>query len=203
MLVNRGDAAEEGRGSGYLVTSTTILTAAHVLKDAVSITVLLDVGQPQQIAVTLGEGSWLVDTEPLDGSAGAHPGTDLAVILIPQTETEGRQVPPAGFARLDRSADVIVGVVAYGFPRAKLRSVDWRAAPGLQVRDLDVVRADIPTTANRRQGTLALYLKDPPPRDEPEGAESPWAGFSGAAIWNDDRIVGVVSEHMGQKVRAG
>jgi hypothetical protein len=49
--------------------------------------------------------------------------------------------------------------------------------------------------ANRRQGTLAVYLDDPPPAAPEQGEPSPWAGMSGAAVWADGRIIGVVAEH--------
>ena len=52
-----------------------------------------------------------------------------------------------------------------------------------------------PVAANRRQGTLAVYLDDPAPAAPEPGAPSPWAGMSGAAVWAAGRIVGVVAEH--------
>ena len=52
-----------------------------------------------------------------------------------------------------------------------------------------------PVAANRRQGTLAVYLDDPAPAAPEPGASSPWAGMSGAAVWAADRIVSVAAEH--------
>ena len=62
-------------------------------------------------------------------------------------------------------------------------------------RDLEQVTGHAPVAANRRQGTLAVYLDDPAPAAPEPGGPSPWAGMSGAAVWADGRIVGVVAEH--------
>ena len=62
-------------------------------------------------------------------------------------------------------------------------------------RDLEQVTGHAPVAANRRQGTLAVYLDDPPPAAPEPEAPSPWAGMSGAAVWADGRIVAVVAEH--------
>ena len=66
--------------------------------------------------------------------------------------------------------------------------------PGV-FRDLEQVTGHAPVAANRRQGTLAVYLDDPPPAAPEPEAPSPWAGMSGAAVWADGRIVAVVAEH--------
>src|SRR5208282_458138 len=52
-----------------------------------------------------------------------------------------------------------------------------------------------PVAANRRQGTLAVYLDDPLPSQPPQGDPSPWEGMSGGPVWAAGRIVGVVAEH--------
>ena len=57
-------------------------------------------------------------------------------------------------------------------------------------RDFEQAAGHIPVAANRRQGTLAVYLHDPPPPAQAEGDPSPWEGMSGAAVWAHDRIVG-------------
>ncbi len=62
-------------------------------------------------------------------------------------------------------------------------------------RDLDQVTGHAPVAANRRQGTLAVYLDDPPPAAPEHAGPSPWEGMSGAAVWAGDRIIGVVAEH--------
>jgi hypothetical protein len=88
----------------------------------------------------------------------------------------------------------VLAVQAFGFPRFKLRGD--AADGGLGVfRDLEQVTGHAPVAANRRQGTLAVYLDDPAPAAPEPGAPSPWAGMSGAAVWAAGRIVAVVAEH--------
>jgi hypothetical protein len=88
----------------------------------------------------------------------------------------------------------VLAVQALGFPLFKLRSsAGSTGEPGL-FRDLEQVTGHAPVAANRRQGTLALYLDDPPPASAEHGL-SPWEGMSGAAVWVGDRIIGVVAEH--------
>ena len=113
--------------------------------------------------------------------------------MIAPDATAGREVEPARFGRISDGMAVLA-VQAFGFPRFKLRG--GAADGGLGVfRDLEQVTGHAPVAANRRQGTLAVYLDDPPPAAPEPGAASPWAGMSGAAVWADGRIVAVVAEH--------
>ena len=122
-----------------------------------------------------------------------RPGTDLAVVMIASDATAGRDVEPARFGRISDGMAVLA-VQALGFPRFKLRGDTADGGAGV-FRDLEQVTGHAPVAADRRQGTLAVYLEDPPPTAaEPEGP-SPWAGMSGAAVWADGRIVAVVAEH--------
>ena len=89
----------------------------------------------------------------------------------------------------------VLAVQAFGFPRFKLRGdAAGQGGPGV-FRDLEQVTGHAPVAANRRQGTLAVYLDDPPPAAPEPGGPSPWAGMSGAAVWAAGRIVAVVAEH--------
>jgi Trypsin-like peptidase domain len=184
LVVDRGPGDEGSRGSGYLVGPGLVLTAAHVVAGARVVKVRLDVDQPAEVDVPAA-GWW---ADPV-----GHHGTDLAVVMIAPDATAGREVEPARFGWISEGMAVLA-VQAFGFPRFKLRGD--AADGGLGVfRDLEHVTGHAPVAANRRQGTLAVYLDDPPPAaPEPEGP-SPWAGMSGAAVWADGRIVAVVAEH--------
>ena len=151
----------------------------------VAVRVRLDVGQPAEVDV-LAEG-WWADPEGSDG-------TDLAVVMIARDATAGRDVEPARFGRISDGMAVLA-VQAFGFPRFKLRGdAAGDGGPGV-FRDLEQVSGHAPVAANRRQGTLAVYLDDPPPAAPEPGGPSPWAGMSGAAVWAAGRIVAVVAEH--------
>lgn len=175
LVVDRADGRAPYRASGYLVAGGKVLTAAHVLAGATAVRVRLDVGRSTEIAVDSSD--WWADP-------AGHLGTDLGIVEI-APDAVGRPVDPAGFGRFSESAAVLA-VQAAGFPLFKLRGTD---AP---FRDLEQARGHSPLIANRRQGTLAINLDDPPPAaDDP----SPWQGMSGAAAWSGGRIVGVIAEH--------
>ncbi len=185
LVVDRGPGDEGSRGSGYLVGPGLVLTAAHVVARAVAVRVRLDVGQPAEVDV-LAEGWW--------AAPGGHDGTDLAVVMIARDVTAGRDVEPVRFGRIS-DAMAVLAVQAFGFPLFKLRG-DAADAGGPGVfRDLEQVSGHSPVAANPRQGTLAVYLDDPPTAAPERGGPSPWAGMSGAAVWAADRIVAVVAEH--------
>lgn len=167
IAVSRGLSGDSSRGSGYLVAPGRVLTAAHVVADARSIRVLLDVGQDGEIDVAADD--WWAD-----------PKSDLAVVIIPEVH---RKCQPAPFGRISDTAAVLP-VQACGFPLFKLRD---------RFRDFEDVSGHAPVAANRRQGTLPVYLDDPAP--DPGTGASPWEGMSGAAVWATDRIVAVVAEH--------
>ena len=180
LVVERGPGGAGSRGSGYLVGPGRVLTAAHVVAGARAVRVRLDVGQPAEVEVRAED--WWADP------AGSS-GTDLAVVLIAAEATAGREVEPARFGRIGDGTAVLV-VQAFGFPGFKLRaSPAGSGGPGV-FRDLEQVTGHAPVAANRRQGTLAVYLDDPPPAAAEPGGPSPWAGMSGAAVWADGRIVG-------------
>ncbi len=185
VAVGRGPADKDSRGSGYLVAPGRVLTAAHVVAGASVVRVRLDVGQDTQIEVEAG--NWWADP-------AGHEGTDLAVIMIPEIATGGRVLEPARFGRVSDCAAVLP-VEAFGFPLFKLRGDPGAVGHGRVFRDFEQAAAHAPVAANRRQGTLAVYLDDPLPGMPSEGVRSPWEGMSGAAVWAAGRIVGVVAEH--------
>ena len=185
IVVERGPGDNSSRGSGYLVAPGLVLTAAHVVAGASVVWVRLDVGQPTQVDVLAED--WWADRE------GSN-GTDLAVVRIAGDATAGRDVEQARFGRIS-DCMAVLAVQAFGFPRFKLRdSPANKGEPGV-FRDLEQVSGHAPVAANRRQGTLAVYLDDPPPAAPEPGGPSPWSGMSGAAVWSAARIVGVVAEH--------
>lgn len=185
IVVDRTAGKESCRGSGYLVAPGLVLTAAHVLAEASMVRVRLDVGQPTEIDVR-AEG-WWVDPE-------RHDGTDLAVVMIKADATAGREVDLVHFGRIS-DCTAVLAVQALGFPRFKLRCSPATTAQPEIFRDLDQVTGHAPVAANRRQGTLAVYLEDPLPVSPDPLGVSPWEGMSGAAVWAGGRIVAIVAEH--------
>jgi len=169
------------RGSGYRVTDTTVLTAAHVVADAQSVMVVFN---PDLV------NEWsLPATVRL-----CEPAGDVAVLTIDPLEPH-RSVQPAQFGQVGMQP-AILSCRAVGFPRFKLRT-DSNPA-GLAVaqapfRDVHQADGTISSLSNWREDTLEITVA--PPDREVDPTVSPWEGMSGAAVWCADRIVGVVSRH--------
>jgi hypothetical protein len=178
LIVDRGLPGAR-RGSGYLVSSAAVLTAAHVVRDASTVVVRFNAERVDE---------WTSDATV----AFADPASDLgAVTLAIPAADPVAQIEFGAFG--ERAA--VLPYWAVGFPRFKLRTQqpaeDGR--PLARYRDAAHLNGRIASLANWRQGTLEM-VTDPPERD-PDPGHSPWEGMSGAAVWCAGRIVGVVSEH--------
>jgi len=154
------------RGSGYRITTTTVLTAWHVVDGATRLEVRFDSGLPTARTV-------------IAETLGGDPESDLALLSFAATD----RIDPEPPARLTGAgADVEVRIA--GFPRWKLRGGKYRdsaAEPGTAA-----------LLANRREGTLQITVA--PPADDPD-ARTPWEGISGGPVFARDRLVAVVSRH--------
>jgi hypothetical protein len=185
LAVDRDPGRGGSRGSGYLVAPGRVLTAAHVVAGASAVRVRLDVGQATEVDVEAV--SWWADPK-------GHDGTDLAVVIIPEEVNAERECEPTRFGQISDGTTVLK-VQAFGFPRFKLRADSGDVdQPGV-FRDFEQVTGHTPVAANRRQGTLAVYLDDPPPERPAAGEPSPWEGMSGGPVWAAGRIVAVLAEH--------
>src|SRR5215211_4342295 len=170
------------RGSGYRVSTSAVLTAAHVVRDAALVRVRFNADQPNEW-MTEGTVAW------------ADPTVDAAVVAItPRPQDEG-QVAPVGLGRV-AERDMTLACSAVGFPRFKLRDDPTQplddGSPS-QYRDSAHLVGTIAVLANRRQGALEVTV--PPPERDPDPERSPWEGMSGAAVFSGGRIIGLVAEH--------
>ncbi|WP_157872319.1 S1 family peptidase [Streptomyces silaceus] len=167
--------AGERRGSGYLVGPGTVLTAAHVVAGVRRARVRFDADRP---------GEYMNDAQVL----WHHKGVDVAVLGVPSRDS--LSVSTARFARVPED-DVLLRCSAAGFPRFTLRE----GQGGSRFRDCEHVHASCSVPANRREGTLDLRVPPPSPAEAGARSGSPWEGMSGAAVFSDGLIVGVVSRH--------
>jgi lipopolysaccharide biosynthesis regulator YciM len=174
---------ESTRGSGYLVSPGWVLTAYHVVKDAVSVGVWL--GAPAELAPEAGVG---VD----GGRVLAVPGADLALLPL-GGPVDAPRCEPALLGRLDREPGLAVPVAAAGYPRFKLRPAPAR--PGVLLRDLTYAIGSIAVLSDAKTGRFAFAVDVPPGADPEPDEHSPWEGMSGAAVWASGRLVGVVGQH--------
>ncbi|GAB2813745.1 hypothetical protein GCM10027073_52530 [Streptomyces chlorus] len=176
--------ADEGwRGSGYQVTWNLVLTAAHVVCTATTVQVRF---------LTAGRGTREVYGKPV----WTNPASDIALIRLADDSIAGgpaaAEVPRVRFARIEQPMDC----EALGFPRFRLR-VD-AASPdrgaNATYRDSHHARGDTTPLSNHREGTLEITLKSSPEYD-PERGRSPWEGMSGAPLWSDGYVIGVITRH--------
>ena len=172
ILVTVGRNERGRRGSGYRVTTQTVLTAAHVVRDWSMLRVRFDADQP-------GEWSGGV-TDVLE-----VPEVDIALLTIRPPGYS--QVVPAQFGCLPERDDEIPCSMV-GFPLWKMRH-----SSGGPYRDSAHVVGSVALLANRREGSLEIKVA--PPERDPDPGVSPWEGMSGAAVFCDGRIVGVISKH--------
>ncbi|MHC3471559.1 effector-associated domain 2-containing protein [Streptomyces sp. 7R007] len=178
IIVERPGDLPGRRGSGYRVGPACVLTAAHVVTGpTTAVRVRFDADRPGEWSAT---GRVALLNEPADVAllefTGVPPG------LPPVTPPRYAAVP---------EADADLRFSAVGFPRFKLRK---DPGPTQAVyRDSCHVRGTISVLSNRREGTLELVVE--PPADDAAPGRSPWEGMSGAAVWCDGALVGVVSAH--------
>jgi Trypsin-like peptidase domain len=184
MVARVGSTGEERtRGSGYLVSPGWVLTAHHVVKDAVSVGVWL--GAPPDLVSEAGLG-----VDP--GRVLAVPAADLALLPV-GGQADHPRVEPALLGRLDRDPGPAVPVAAAGCPRFKLRPAPDR--PGVVLRELDYAIGSIAALSDAKTGRFAFAVDVPPGPDPEPNEHSPWEGMSGAAVWASGRLVGVVGQH--------
>ncbi|MFW6689449.1 effector-associated domain 2-containing protein [Streptomyces sp. MAR4 CNX-425] len=164
------------RGSGYRVGDRFVLTAGHLVASPVgSLRVRFHADRP---------GEWTTGAAVRLCSEAA----DLALLEL--AAPRGTAVYPPRYAAVP-DADVVLPFTAVGFPLFKLRE-DGGGSPG-RYRDTFHASGTVAALSNRREGTLELAVQQPA---EPVGSDrSPWQGMSGAAVWSDDAVVGVVAAH--------
>ena len=179
VIVETRDRIPARRGSGYRITDSAVLTAAHVVTGGGRIRVRFTADLP---------GEWSVAAQV----AAADLGTDVAIlgIVLP---VPAEDVTPALFGALGERAATLDCMVV-GFPRFKLREDLQGAADGplSRYRDSHQANGTISPLSNWREGSLEIRV--PAPAPDPDSRHSPWEGMSGAAVWCKGRIIGVVSK---------
>jgi WD40 repeat protein len=170
-------------GSGCVVAGRTVLTAAHVVKGAVSVKVR-DPGKVLHEAML--DPGFVGD---VDG-----PGPDLALVEITGAWTD---VPAMGLAAADRdsvSADPVERCHVIGYPAFMER----KAPDGSQFRETADAFGRLPVLSGLAGGLLSVQVSSAP-RPLPPGqtalGESQWSGMSGAPVVADGLLLGVVTEH--------
>jgi WD40 repeat protein len=177
------DGSRHRYGSGCIVHSGTVLTAAHVVADAVSVKVR-DTGKHEYTAK--------VDPRFVGDADG--PGPDLALLEIDDPAFE-RALPPIGLAAVDRTSNTGEAVErchAVGYP--------WFAETRSPTAMRDTVDAIgvVPVLSKLAAGLLSVQVtiapRELPPQQTALG-KSQWSGMSGAPVVARGYLLGVVTEH--------
>ncbi|MBA2806402.1 serine protease [Streptomyces sp. KM273126] len=176
VIVGPAGGCSGRRGSGYLVSSGRVLTAAHVVEGAEVVRVRFEADRPGERVVEAAV-EW------------RHAGGDVAVLTLAEEDPGDVDVPPVRFGRIGEQ-DAVLRCTALGFPRFKLR----RDEDGSRFRDAEHVDATCAVLSNRREGTLDLKIASPP-GDDPDPERDAWEGMSGAAVFSNGCVVGVVTRH--------
>jgi len=192
VLHDRGPATPAGGdrwtgGSGYLIGSGLVLTAAH------NVDYQRDLGGDEQLLVRTIEGDLLAARVVL--ACDEPSWVDLALLEISDPRF-GEHLLPVTFARVDRDSPApVTGCWAVGFPRF---GETGPVLPGGSRRETWQVSGHILPGGKRRAGLLSLQVTSNPSASPPGSA---WEGMSGAVVFaadaHDDEqaAVGVISTH--------
>ncbi|MEU6671982.1 caspase family protein [Streptomyces sp. NPDC046727] len=163
-------------GSGYRVTNDCVLTAAHVVRETAEFSVWLRFrGEEWAGSATV---AWVDET------------ADVAVLRF-EPPSHAPVVPPVRYGRIT-GRPAVVSVEAAGFPRFKTRH---DASAARTVTDLAHLFGTTSSLSNLHSGTLEINVTGAPAGPANSLVSSPWAGFGGAPVWAEGRIVGVINRH--------
>ncbi len=157
-------------GTGYRVTNDTVLTAGHLMAEDVSC----------RLRFSVGSAVWEVAAEV----AALDTDTDVAVLVF-SPPAEAEVVPPVRFGRVT-SQPAVLDVETVGFPEFKLRPRGKEPWP----RDMAHLQGTTSSLTNISSGTLSIRAAAAPVDGY---GMNPWAGMSGAPLWSDGLLVGVVN----------
>lgn len=182
VITGRPHGTPGRRGSGYRVTDGYVVTSAHVVEPPLaSLRVRFDADRPTE---------WTARARVALCSVSA----DLALLELAALPAGApTELRPPRYAAVPE-ADVTLPVSAVGFPLFKSRR-DTHAAggPPSWYRDSCHVEGKVSALSNHREGTLEVAV--PPPADHVAQERSPWEGMSGAAVWWDDAVIGLITAH--------
>ncbi len=160
-------------GSGYLVTERIVLTASHVLERPVE----RDLAELSCEIRLLGTDRWLAAAVAWRGES--H---DAALLRLAREEIAALGLPSVAAVRWGRVIGTDrVPCTAIGFPEAE--------KAGMR-RDTAQIDGEIPAGTSIKRGLLAIDVAGSVPTARRD--RSPWRGLSGAAVFCDDLLVGVI-----------
>lgn len=169
MVISKFADSRYPVASGYRVTNDMVLTAAHAVADA----------QDCRVRFPVGSSTW----EAPANVVAVHTAADIAVLRF-QPHADAEVVPPVRFGRVS-SQPAVLQVETVGFPRFQRLTGGRRS-----VQDVSHERGTTSTLTDALSGTLRIDLTSVQPESRP--GDSAWIGMSGAPVWVDGLLVGVV-----------
>jgi Trypsin-like peptidase domain/WD domain, G-beta repeat len=181
-----GDSAQYVHGSGCIVASGTVLTAAHVIAGAESV-IVRDPNKRVYPAT--------IDERFIGDPDG--PGPDLALVTMTGLPLEAAPITLAFVDRLAAEGSAIRRCHAVGYPA-------FMKHPRIG-RDIVEAWGTIPPLSRMASGFLSLNVNDAP-RELPQSSvllrDSEWSGMSGAPVLCEGALLGVVTEHAPREGRS-
>jgi tetratricopeptide (TPR) repeat protein len=182
VIADRGAGRKPRRryGSGLLLSGRWVLTAAHVVQDAVAV----QVRGPDKI---------LLDAVVESALVGDPDRCDLALLEVPAAE----DLPRVPVARVNREVTTgeVIDCWSLGYPQFMQTTRDRN---GRSLRDTAQVMGQITPLSWLVGKLLSLQVEDRPQELPPAQirlGQTEWSGMSGAAVFAGQLLVGVVSEH--------
>ena len=175
-------------GSGCLVAGRTVLTAAHVVADAVTVMVR----GPDKVAHQAA-----ADPAFIGDADGPRP--DLALVEIIDGAVD---VPPMGIAAVNRDSptgEPVERCHVIGYPEFMKRV----GPDGAWFRETADALGQVPVLSGLAGGLLSVQVSsapEPPPAVREAFGDSRWSGISGGPVVADGLLLGMVTE---QAPRAG
>jgi hypothetical protein len=178
VLHDRGEAASPRwlLGSGFVVRTAVVLTAAH------------NVGESPEERGPAGTVVRCLDGAEYPATTAARSDmADIALLVVPQIKAQ-----PVMIGRVDRHRiDVIHDVMAAGFPNFK-HAVD---RPAHLKRQPAQPVGSVPTVEDYSAGELTLKVETGWPATPSQAGSSPWEGLSGAGVIVGELLIGIAIEH--------
>ncbi|GAA4674803.1 tetratricopeptide repeat protein [Phytohabitans rumicis] len=160
-------------GSGTLMSDGLVLTAAHVVR-----------GADATIRVRFAHSHKRWWHAEIAWPSHDH-AVDAALLRVTEADFEAPpQLRPLRWGRLvcDRPG---AAVDAVGFPRV-------RVDPDGDVRDTEHLSGTVRPLGLRKSGWLDVAVESAP-RPSPSSTDSPWGGMSGAGLFCNDVLVGLIA----------
>lgn len=171
-------------GSGYLLDASHVLTAAHCTRDKAA-------GQAEPgLSVVQARSSVRATASVLAMSSEF----DVAILKVTGDPSwVGRdQFPPVRLGRLERSSSGwLDDCEAVGYPQ-------WRRSENSVSFGLAEVHGRVAFLENVERKRIVLrdpHLADVGQPTESTSSDSVWSGMSGAALFHDGLLIGVIIEH--------